>query len=181
MDFDQFQVRLPSPGPLTQLAELLKHNVGAINDLSDPEQSAISKLLARAKKRYDKPLQTSRGMKSRYMLPSYLQENIATEGRPKPSSRTRTVSWICVPYFCLENYFVPAASARPSSHPMRTLLQARFSLIHKDRDMHQAVRLLPDPPAENCCFHIAQVLFIVLDDCKFSPRYLKLCLELTVI
>ncbi len=168
MDFDQFQVRLSSSGPLIPLTKLLQNNVGAITDLSDKEKSAISKLLTRAKKRYDKPLQTSRGMKSRYMLPSCLQEIIATEGRPKTSSRTRTASWICVPYFCLDNYSAPAASARPSSHPMRTLLQTRFSLTNKDRDMHQAVRLLPDPPAENFCFHIAQVWFIVLDDCKFS-------------
>lgn len=149
----------------------LKNNAIAISSLSDNERNAITKLLGRVKKRYDKPMQSSRNAKSRYMIPSYLQENINTDARQKASSRTRTVSWMCVPYFVLDNYST-SKPPRPSSHPMRTLLQARFSLVQKERDMQQAVRLLPNAPVVETCFHIAQVWFVVLDDCGFIPASL---------
>lgn len=125
---------------------------------------AISKLLIRIRKRFDKPINTSSKAKARYMLPCYAQEPIPTEGRPISLSRTRTVSWMCVPYFCLAKYSSSAVAVRPSSHPIQTLLQARSSLIQKERDLQQAVRLLPDPPPSDV--HIAQVWFLVLDGCK---------------
>jgi len=130
----------------------------------------MTKLLNRVKKRYDKPMQTSRGVKSRYMAPSYLQDNIAIESRPKTSSKTRPISWMCVPYFVLESYSIPKSTPRRSAHPMRTLLQARFSLVQQERDMQQAVRLLPDAAADKC-FHIAQVWFVILDDCKSTSSH----------
>ncbi|PVH80882.1 hypothetical protein DL98DRAFT_458808 [Cadophora sp. DSE1049] len=95
------------------------------------------------------------------MVPSFLQDNVSGEKRPV-ASKARTVSWLCVPYFCLEKYSTPSG-LRASSHPMRTLLQARFALIQKDRDMKQAVCYLQNIPPEHC-FHIAQVWFLVLDD-----------------
>ena len=100
------------------------------------------------------------------MLPCYAQEPVLAEGRSISISRTRTVSWMFVPYFCLAKY--SSLTVRPSSHPIRTLMQTRSSLIQKERDLQQAVRLLPDPPPSDVCFHIAQVWFIVLDDCKRS-------------
>lgn len=46
---------------------------------------------------------------------------------------------------------------------MRTILQARFSLTGKNRDLKQAVCYLPDTPPDHC-FYIAQLWFLVLDD-----------------
>jgi hypothetical protein len=133
------------------------------------ERNAISKLLGRVKKRHDKPLQTSRNMKTKFMVPSFLQDNISGEMRPK-ASRARTISWLCAPYFCLDRYATPS-NLRPSSHPMRTLLQARYSLAQKKRDMEQAVCHLPGTPAEHC-FYIAQIWFVILDDCMYRISWL---------
>lgn len=145
-----------------------QNNALSITGLTDLERNAVSKLLGRVKKRYDKPLQTSRNIKTRFMVPSFLQDNLSGEMRPK-ASRARTISWMCVPYFCLDKYAVPSG-LKPSSHPMRTLLQARFSLVQKERDMQQAVCHLPDTPAEHC-FYITQVWFLILDDCEYRPSF----------
>jgi hypothetical protein len=139
-----------------------------VSGLTDTERSAITRLFGRVKKRFDKPMQTSKNSKSRYMTPSYMQENISRDSRPKASSKLRTVSWLCVPYFVLDSYSTPGSILHSSSHPARTLLQARFSLVQKDRDMQQAVRLLQVTPTGDVCFHIAQVWFIVIDDCKYK-------------
>ncbi|CZR57820.1 uncharacterized protein PAC_07709 [Phialocephala subalpina] len=141
--------------------EHFENNALNIAGLSQLERGAISKLLTRAKKGYDKPLQTSTKMKTRFMVPSFLQDSISEEKRLK-DSRVRTISWLCVPYFCLDKYSTPSG-LRASSHPMRTLLQARFGLTKKERDMKQAVRWLGNTPAEHC-FYIAQVWFLIIDD-----------------
>lgn len=116
------------------------------------------------------------------MVPSFLQDNISGEMRPKVS-RARTISWLCVPYFCLDRYATPA-NLKPSSHPMRTLLQARYSLVQKKRDMEQAVCHLSGTPVEHC-FYIAQIWLLILDDCTYriSSQYVydKLTLEALII
>jgi hypothetical protein len=103
-------------------------------------------------------------------VPSFIQDTISGEVKPK-ASRSRSILWMCVPYFCLEKYAVPSGLG-PSSHPMRTLLQARFSMTEKKRDLQQAVCHLTDTPNEHC-FYIAQVWFVILDDCgSFSSVYI---------
>jgi len=101
------------------------------------------------------------------MVPSFLQDNISGEKRPK-ASRARSISWLCVPYFRLDRYATPS-SLKPSSHPMRTLLQARYSLVQRKRDMEQAVCQVSGTPADHC-FYIAQIWLLVLDDCA-SPFF----------
>lgn len=98
------------------------------------------------------------------MEPYYLEETLPSEALPKVS-RLKTLRWMCLPYFCVEKYARPAA-LRVSSHPMKTLLQARFSLVRKERDMQQAVSRLTNVPADHC-FHIAQVWCLLLGDCDY--------------
>lgn len=105
------------------------------------------------------------------MVPSFLQETISSEIRPKAQKST-TVTWLCLPYFCLEKYSELLATSGPSSHPMRTLLQARFSMVQKQRDLQQAVCQLEDAPLEHC-FHIAQLWCVVIEDCEFQFRVLS--------
>lgn len=130
------------------------------------ERREISKLFSGVRKKYDKPMQVLHGAKVRFMVPCLLQETLSQDIRTK-SSRSRTVMFQCLPYFCLEKYSGSLSGLRSSSHPMRTLLQQRFSLVQKDRDMQQAVCQLLDTPTEHC-FHIAQMWCLVLDDCKPS-------------
>jgi hypothetical protein len=103
------------------------------------------------------------------MAPGTLQEALSKESRQK-ATKERTVTWMCLPYFSLEQYSGIKTASRPSSHPVRTLLQAKFSLVKKERDMQQAVCNLPDTPAGQC-FHIAQVWCLVLDDCKSDMHH----------
>jgi hypothetical protein len=102
------------------------------------------------------------------MEPIFLQECLSREDRPKEkTTKPRNVTWICLPYFCLEEYSGGHSASKPNAHPMRTLLQARSSLARKERDMQQAVcSVLNNPP--EFCFHIPQIWCLVLDDCRHS-------------
>lgn len=112
----------------------------------------------------DKLVHTSDGSKIGYMVPSILQEPIPREPRDK-SLKSGTIAWMCLPYFTLQKYLGTLSSLPYSSHPMRTLLQTRFALTRKERDMQQAVcHLLGSPPEH--CFHIAQMWCIIVDDGK---------------
>ncbi|XMA10295.1 hypothetical protein WAI453_003086 [Rhynchosporium graminicola] len=141
--------------------ENFEHNALTIPKLTDNETTAIAKILRRAKKVYDKPLQTATKGRTRFMVPSFIQENLAEE-KKSTSAKARSISWMCAPYFCLAKYGT-ISGLKPTSHPMRTLLQARFALVQKGRDMKQAVCYLQDTLPEHC-FHIAQVWFLILDD-----------------
>ncbi|KAF4628859.1 hypothetical protein G7Y89_g9299 [Cudoniella acicularis] len=133
-----------------------------IPGLKDYQLAGISRIFARVRRKFDKPTQAPGGNKIRFMAPGVLQEPLSKDSQDKVS-RSGTISWICLPYFCLEKYSGSVSGQSVSSHPMRTLLQARFSLTRKERDMQQAVCHLPGTPADNC-FHIAQVWCLVLDD-----------------
>jgi hypothetical protein len=141
-----------------------QNSISSIAGLTDLERQAISRLLARARKHFDKPFQTSTGLNVKYLVPSLIVENIASQTRPK-AAKLRVATWMCLPHFTLQKYKTgpAAASARPADHPMRTLMQARFSLVQKERDMQQAVCHLLDTPIDHC-FHIAQTWYLVLDD-----------------
>lgn len=106
------------------------------------------------------------------MEPGFLQERLSRDDRPNDKAfGARTVTWLCLPYFCLEEYAGVLSASRPGSHPMRTLLQARFSLVRKERDLQQAVCKLADTP-QGFCFHIAQTWCLILDDCRDTPEIL---------
>jgi hypothetical protein len=145
-----------------------QNGVAAVSGLSDLERQAISRLLARVGKRFDKPFQTSRGMKAKFLMPSLTAENIVNQTGSK-TSKPRVVTWMSLPHFTLQKYKAGPATARPADHPIRSLMQARFSLVQKERDMQQAVCHLLDTP-NDYCFHIAQTWYLILDDCKLTRR-----------
>ncbi|OBT78122.1 hypothetical protein VF21_02657 [Pseudogymnoascus sp. 05NY08] len=139
-----------------------QNGVAAVSGLSDIERQAISRLLARVGKRFDKPFQTSSGMKAKFLMPSLTAENIVNQTGSK-TSKPRVVTWMSLPHFTLQKYKAGPATARPADHPIRSLMQARFSLVQKGRDMQQAVCHLLDTP-DDYCFHIAQTWYLILDD-----------------
>ena len=146
MNFDDFQSGV--------------NNIGGITDL---ERQAISRLLTRARKRFDKPFQTSAGLKARYFIPCLLSESIAAPTQSK-NVKPRVVTWIVQPHFQLMKYkAVGPGEGKPGDHPVRTLMQARFALVQKERDMQQAVCQLKDAKPE-FCFHIVQTWYLILDD-----------------
>ncbi|KFY18785.1 hypothetical protein V493_08347, partial [Pseudogymnoascus sp. VKM F-4281 (FW-2241)] len=139
-----------------------QNGVAAVSGLSDLERQAISRLLARVGKRFDKPFQTSNGMKAKFLIPSLTAENIVNQTGSK-TSKPRVVTWMSLPHFTLQKYKAGPATARPADHPIRSLMQARFSLVQRGRDMQQAVCHLLDTP-DDYCFHIAQTWYLILDD-----------------
>ncbi|KFY33794.1 hypothetical protein V494_07340 [Pseudogymnoascus sp. VKM F-4513 (FW-928)] len=139
-----------------------QNGVAAVSGLSDLERQAISRLLARVGKRFDKPFQTSSGMKAKFLMPSLTAENIVNQTGSK-TSKPRVVTWMSLPHFTLQKYKAGPATARPADHPVRSLMQARFSLVQRGRDMQQAVCHLLDTP-DDYCFHIAQTWYLILDD-----------------
>ncbi len=107
------------------------------------------------------------GMKVRSMMPGIFQEPVPRDSLER-TSKSGTVTWMCLPYFCLQEYSSSLSTLPPTSHgahPMRTLLQAHFALTPKRRDLQQAVRHVSDTPPEYC-FHIAQVWCLLLNDSK---------------
>jgi hypothetical protein len=134
-----------------------------ITGLTGSEKTLLQRLFSRVRRKFDKAFQTSGGTKASFMMPAVVTENIAGVQKA-PMSRVEA-TWMCLPYFCLQKYSGASSGLHPSSHPIRTLLQARFSSVKKDRDMQQAVCRLPSTPSEHC-FHIAQVWCIVLNECK---------------
>lgn len=81
-----------------------------------------------------------------------------------PTSPTRSVLWINLPFFHLKEY---SSKAQPAiSCPALTLMQADFPQHTKKRDMNQVVRLVQGSPAETC-FHVSQMWAIVVDKCEF--------------
>lgn len=101
----------------------------------------------------------------------HLQETIPKDGElgiAKPKNAT----WMCIPYFCLDRYVGSGSGGRAASHPMRTLLQVRFSSVRKDRDMQQAVcQLLNTRRNADHCFHIAQIWCLLLEECKIPVSW----------
>ena len=70
-----------------------QNGIAAVSGLSDLERQAISRLLARVGKRFDKPFQTSSGMKAKFLIPSLTAENIVRQTGSK-TSKPRVVTWM---------------------------------------------------------------------------------------
>jgi len=134
-----------------------------IAGLTGSEKTLLQRLFSRVRRKFDKTFQISGGTRASFMMPAVVTETMG--GAQKTSMSKVEATWMCLPYFCLQKYSGASSGLHPSSHPIRTLLQARFASVKKDRDMQQAVCRLPGTPAEHC-FHIAQVWCIVLNECK---------------
>ncbi|KAI9740615.1 MAG: hypothetical protein M1834_005196 [Cirrosporium novae-zelandiae] len=132
-----------------------------IPKLTEVQKKGISKLFTHVKKRHDKPMKTLKGNGCSSMFPSFVQETLPLEDGQK-DPRPRKVTWLCLPYFCLEKY-TEEQPKFTASHPMITLLQAQNSMTSKIRDLQQAVCELENTP-EGHCFHIAQIWYLILED-----------------
>lgn len=73
------------------------------------------------------------------------------------------MTWMCAPYFSLNKYSDDISKLGQGAHPMRTLIQARFALVDKRRDMQQAVCCLSNSEPD-VCFHISQIWYVIVGD-----------------
>ncbi|KAF6828652.1 mg2+ transporter [Colletotrichum musicola] len=135
--------------------------------LSESEQNDIRKLLSDVRKNYAKTVRTSRQTTVKHMEPSYLQLPLQA-GDPARASQQgkRSVTWLCLPYFSLEEYSGILSTQNPGAYPPQTLLQSSFSRNSEKRDMMQATRQIGNGE-KNACFHIRQLWCIVLDNSLF--------------
>ncbi|KAK1998636.1 hypothetical protein LX36DRAFT_575892 [Colletotrichum falcatum] len=132
--------------------------------LSEQEQTNIRKLLSDVRKNYSKTVRTSRETTVKHMEPSYLQLPLQQGDQEKNSQSGKgTVTWLCIPYFSLEEYSRIQAAGNPGAYPPQTLLQSAFSRNSRKRDMLQAARQIGNGE-DNWCFHIRQLWCIVLDN-----------------
>lgn len=135
-------------------------------ELSEVEKKSVLSILERARRRYDKPFQTSATSNTRYMNPSIIRDRVPIEAHSRKAG-PRFITWLCLPYFRLATYSNDSSLTSSSSHPQKTLMQVRFSLTRKQRDMEQAVCCIAGSPKGHC-FHISQLWALVLDDCKLE-------------
>ncbi|KAI1765348.1 hypothetical protein GGR53DRAFT_270001 [Hypoxylon sp. FL1150] len=140
----------------------LSAEISRIPAISDSERNGFAKLLAEVKRSAVKVRPTSNGNNVRHMDPNPVRVTIPPDGRTKGQT-SRSLTWLCVPYFSLERYSGLLSASTTSSFPIDTLLQSEYARTTKERDMQQAVCQNGEAP-EGLCFHIAQLWCIVLDN-----------------
>ncbi|KAI0843060.1 hypothetical protein F5Y06DRAFT_292046 [Hypoxylon sp. FL0890] len=140
----------------------LSTEISRIPAITDAERNGFAKLLAEVKKTSVKIRPTSKGNTVRHMDPKPLRVTIPPDGRTKGQT-SRSLIWLCVPYFSLEKYSGLLSASTASSFPIETLLQSEYARTTQERDMQQAVCQNGEVP-EGYCFHIAQLWCIVLDN-----------------
>jgi hypothetical protein len=172
MDFDEFSVRHER-----LLCSESKYGMGVadyhsqqeascIPDVSGSERRGISEILSKIRRKHVKAIPTASGKSVQHMEPSCMQHILKPETSPKGQAMaTRAVTWICLPYFSLENYSGLASSKSQTGFPIQTLLQTKISRATRERDLQQAVCQIKET-ANGHCFHIAQFWCLVLDNCR---------------
>jgi hypothetical protein len=119
-------------------------------------------MIASIKRDYVTRVQLSNGKHMRRLEAALRHEPLSSEGKVLGS---RSVTWVCLPYFSLEPYSGLASSNSPKGFVTPTLLQAISSRTTRNRDMQQAV-CQQKGVAPGLCFHVAQLWCLLLDNCE---------------
>ncbi|KAJ5922768.1 Nucleic acid-binding OB-fold [Penicillium verrucosum] len=130
-----------------------KENATRIPGLSDSEKKSLNKLLERVESECDrKPSPNTTG---RFMKPGHL-----TETFPRESFDLDILSWLCLPYFCLDA-LCSDSNEFSDSYPMQRLLQ---DLMLKPEQEKKQVMSLMNPPENGKCLHVAQLWAIEMNN-----------------
>ncbi|KAK3492602.1 uncharacterized protein B0T23DRAFT_146058 [Neurospora hispaniola] len=145
--------------------EDLSTQIARLSVLTGIERKAVNDILFRLKQSSVKFIQTSTGKPVQHMEPGCLDYVLPHDSGVGGQSRTtRSVTWICLPYFSLEPYCgLLSGAGNSSAFPIQTLLQAQFSRTAKERDMQQAVRQVAQA-GPGLCFHISQLWCIIINN-----------------
>jgi len=139
--------------------------------LKDSDRSNLVKLLGEVRKS-SKVKHTSNGNRVKYMPPRCIHSKLVSEEDNKSQTpRRRTLTWLCIPYFSLEQYTGLTSTKDDGAYPNQTLWQAQFSANPSERDLQQIVCQLGNSPPKSC-FHISQLWCIVVDNgkCRATSR-----------
>ncbi|KAH6608778.1 mg2+ transporter [Trichoderma cornu-damae] len=127
---------------------------------SDAERRAVGNLRAEVKRQCIKTRYSPQGAKVGYMEPRCIQSPIQPSNNKKPSESSHA-SWICIPYFCLQQYSESSSTSNTALFPAQTLLQSQYSRSSQQRDMDQAVCQLGQARRGEC-FHISQMWCLIV-------------------
>ncbi|KAK3987253.1 hypothetical protein QBC44DRAFT_246283 [Cladorrhinum sp. PSN332] len=147
LDFDEFEKQALSVAGLTP-----------------SEKQGLKSITSLIRRNFVKRIQTANGPLVPHMDPRFTQIPIPCDGNLREQTYvSRTVSWLCLPYFTLENYSGLLTAESGSAFPVETLLQAKLPRTTRERDMQQAVRQQKGTPA-GLCFHVSQLWCLVVDN-----------------
>ena len=136
--------------------------MASMNGLRDKEKSRACNLLKDVKQ-YEKPLQSSQGMKGSYV------EAVCSHIEPEDVEKDELqVVFLCLPYFELASFSRQSLSPHSrGTHQLRTLLQYSHGHTSKSRDLQQAVCHLDQAPKGHC-FHISYLWCLVIGSGKLE-------------
>ncbi|KAH8689136.1 hypothetical protein BGW36DRAFT_77825 [Talaromyces proteolyticus] len=146
--------------------DVFQDRVDHIPNLNITQRTAITKLLRKVEKKFDSPLQVADRPVIRIMEPGFLPTSEWPDDYgpvKKEAASPTTATWICFPYFCLDQYQGLFANIKKGAHPMHTLLQMRSSLVNEKREKQQAVCQISEN-SKKLCFHVGQLWCLILDD-----------------
>lgn len=130
-----------------------------MNGLGDVEKYKARNLLKDVK-RYEKPLQTSQGIRGSYV------EAVCSSIEPEDGKQDEPgMIFLCLPYFVLASLSKQSPSQRPETHQLRTLLQYSRGHTSRSRDLQQAVCHLDHSP-KGQCFHVSYLWCLVIGNGK---------------
>ncbi len=133
-------------------------------ELTDDDRNNVVKLLVEVRKN-SKSKQKADGSYVKYMPPRKLQSPLPSDDSAKSQATYRRwITWLCIPYFSLEEYSGLLSSKNSAAYPNQTLWQAQYSGNPQERDMKQIVCQINK--GSKSCFHISQLWAIVLDTCE---------------
>ena len=157
---------LPAQILLEYLTKSRQEAVTRSQGLGESDRNGVIKLLADVKKT-SKSKQTASGSHIRYIPPKFIRAMLPPENTPRiETPKKRFATWMCIPYFSLEEYSGFLSAKSPTASPNQTLWQAQYSGNPQTRDMQQVVCQTGNVPPK-CCFHISQLWCVVVDNCEF--------------
>lgn len=146
----------------------LSAEVMQIPGLSASERHGFEKLLTQVKKDAVRPRQLKRDKTVQHMEPGSIRLTIPNDQQPRGRgfTATRVLTWLCIPYFTLEEYSGLGAEVSSSGFPIETLLQHEYVRTPRTRDEKYQIVSQNEYGKNGECLHISQLWCIVLDNCE---------------
>lgn len=151
----------------------LSAEVMQIPTLSASERHGFDKLLTQVKRDAVRPRQLKRDKTVQHMEPGSIRLTIPSDQQPRARGlmTAKVLTWLCIPYFTLEEYSGLGTEVSNAGFPIETLLQHEYVRTPRACDeKYQIVR--QDGYGKNGeCLHISQLWCIILDNCKIRPFF----------
>lgn len=148
----------------------LSAEVMQIPCLSASERHGFEKLLTQVKKEAVRPRQLKRDKTVQHMEPGSIRLTLPTDQQPRARGlmATRVLTWLCIPYFTMEEYSGLGAEVGNASFPIVTLLQHEYARTPRARDEKYQIARQNGHGKNGECLHISQLWCIVLDNCEVT-------------